>query len=94
MKFTEEEQAVLEGIPAGKKQELLNFAQFLSEAEHSSDDDSEAAAKIYRKGGWVKGQIWMSEDFNDSLEFVSDKEMRVLEAVRESKRPELQEAAV
>ena len=94
MKFTDEELAVLESIPAGKKQELLNFAQFLTDAVHSSDDDSEAKTKIYRKGGWIKGQIWMSDDFNDPLEFVSDREMRVLEAVRDTKSPELQEAAV
>ena len=67
MKFTDEELAVLEGIPAGKKQELLNFAQFLADDAHSSDSDSEVETKIYRKGGWVKGQIWMSEDFNDPL---------------------------
>ena len=94
MTFTAEEQAILESVPAGKKQELLTFAQFLADEAHSSEHDSETETKIYRRGGWVKGQIWMSDDFNDPLEFVSGSEMRVLEAVRESKRPELQEAAV
>ena len=94
MTFTSEEMAILESIPAGKKQELLNFAHFLAGEAHSSEHDEETETKICRKGGWVKGQIWMSDDFNDPLEFVSGSEMRVLEAVRESKRPELQEAAV
>ena len=94
MKFTDEELAILEAIPAGKKKELLQFAQFLAEDAGSSDSEADTETKVYRKGGWVKGKIWMSDDFNDPLEFVAKDEMRVLEAVREIRKPEIQEAAV
>ena len=86
MTFTAEELAILESIPAGKKQELLTFAQFLADEAHGSEHDEETKTKIYRKGGWVKGQIWMSDDFNDPLEIVSPDEMKVLEAMRKAKK--------
>lgn len=91
MKFTEEELAILESIPAGRKQELLQFAQFLTD---KAKPEATTEKKTRRSGGWVKGKIWMSDDFNDPLEFVSPDEMRVLEAMRVGKRQELQEAAV
>ena len=43
-----------------------------------------------RQGGWVKGKIWISDD---SLEFVSDDEIKILEAIRNNKK-EPQEVAV
>ena len=84
MTFTPEEMKILEDVPAGKKQELIQFAQFLidSQSGHAKDE----RVKPVRQGGWVKGEIWMSEDFNDPLEFVSDSEMRVLDAMREPRQ--------
>ena len=85
MKFTEDELAILESIPAGRKQELLQFAEFLA---GKKNPEGATEKKTRRSGGWVKGKIWMSDDFNDPLEFVSPDEMRV------SKITELHEAAV
>ena len=51
--------------------------------------------KALRQGGWIKSEIYMSDDFNDSFEPVSEKEMRVLEAVRaETFEPKLERVAV
>ena len=81
----------LEKVPAGKWHELMDFVRFLTE---SAKADRMRVNKPVRHGEWVEGEIWMSDDFNDPLEFVSPEEMKVLEAVRESKKQEIQEAAV
>ena len=94
MTFTEDELKILESIPAGKKQDLLQFAAFLKYEVSHEKPEAETEKKTLRRGGWVKGEIWMSEDFNDPLEFVSSSEMHVLEAMRESKNLELQGVAV
>ena len=93
MTFSNEELKILESIPPGTKHELLSFARFLArKAEEESKPDAEK--KNRRSGGWVKGKIWMSDNFNDPLDFVSSDEMHVLEAMRENKKAELQEVAV
>ena len=94
MKFTEDELAILESIPAGRKQELLQFAQFLKEAHEKVVNTPKKKREKPRLVGALEGKVWMSDDFNDPLEFVSPDEMRVLDAMRATKRPELQEAAV
>ena len=94
MILREEDLKVLEGVPAGKWHEVMDFARYLianSEKEKMTEAKED---KLYRSGGWVKGEIWMSDDFNDPMDFVSDDEMRVLEAMRNNKKEELQEAAV
>lgn len=94
MILREEDLKVLEGVPAGKWQEVMDFARYLI-ARFGEEKMPEAKQdKQYRSGGWVEGEIWMSDDFNDPMDFVSDDEMRVLEAMRESKREKLQEVAV
>ena len=94
MKFTEDELAILESIPAGRKQELLQFAQFLKETHEKVVNTPKKKREKPRLVGALEGKVWMSDDFNDPLEFVSPDEMRVLDAMRATKRPELQEAAV
>ena len=94
MKFTEDELAILESIPVGRKQELLQFAQFLKETHEKVVNTPKKKREKPRLVGALEGKVWMSDDFNDPLEFVSPDEMRVLDAMRVSKRPELQEAAV
>ena len=91
MILREEDLKVLEGVPAGKWHEVIDFARFLAGC---SEDELNTEEKPCRHGEWVKGEIWMSDDFNDPLEFVSPEEMRVLETMRENKKSDLQEAAV
>ncbi len=99
MTFTEDEQKILESIPAGKKQDLLRFAKFLKDEHAKVKDAPKKKRDRPRLVGVLEGKVWMSEDFNDPLEFVSSSEMRVLEAMRTpakdyDKKPELQEVAV
>lgn len=44
--------------------------------------------KPVRQGGWVKGEIYISDDFNDPMDFVSEEEARLLEAFRASNKAE------
>lgn len=67
MKFTNEELAILEGIPAGKKQELLNFAQFLKQLHDKAKSTPKQKRERPRLVGALEGKIWMSDDFNDPL---------------------------
>lgn len=100
MTFTPEEMKILEDVPAGKKQELIQFAEFLRDAHQKALSEGRKKRDRPRLLGVLKGQIWMSDDFNDPMDFVSEDEMRVLEAMRtqkESQKEEklaLQEAAV
>ena len=99
MTFTAEELKILESIPAGKKRELLQFAKFLKEEHLQAKDAPKKKRERPRLVGVLEGKVWMSEDFNDPLEFVSSDEMRVLEAMRANKKeheekPDLQEVAV
>ena len=95
--MTLREQALKAGedVPESKLPELIQFANFLRISLATFDNKEN---KPLRHGGWVKGEIFMSEDFNDPLDFVSEDEMSVLEAVRAQKNSkvheELQEAAV
>ncbi len=99
MMFTTEEMEILESIPAGKKQELLKFAKFLKEDYLNAKNAPQKKRERPRLVGVLEGKVWMSEDFNDPLEFVSSSEMRVLEAMRANKKEpeeklEMQEVAV
>ena len=78
----------LEKVPAGKWHEVMEFARFLTDVAKS---EREREKKPLRHGEWVEGEIWISDDFNDPMEFVSPEEMKVLDAMRESKKQELQE---
>ena len=95
MTLREEAMKAVEDVPECKLDALIQFARFLKESDFTVGmPESKPKDKPYRKGGWVKGEIWMSDDFDDQLEFVSREELRVLEAIRESRKTELQEAAV
>ncbi|MBQ3396539.1 MAG: hypothetical protein IJG34_09270 [Synergistaceae bacterium] len=88
MVLREEDLKVLREVPAENWHILMHLAKYLAEAhtEHESNNMNNPV----RHGEWVEGEIWMSEDFNDPLEFVSESEMHVLDVMREPK----QEAAV
>ncbi len=95
MTLREEALKAVEEVPEYKLEALIQFARFLKEADLTVGvPESKPNSKPYRKGGWVKGEIWMSDDFDDQFEFVSREEMRMIEALRESRKMELQEAAV
>ena len=90
MTLREEIMQNINEVPENSLTLLLQFVRFLKEEAKMEKLEK----KTIRHGGWVKGEIWMSDDFDDPLEFVSADEMRVLEAMRENKRAELQEAVV
>ena len=87
MILREEDLKVLEGVPAGKWHEVMDFARYLTE-EHKKIISSGKKREKPRLWGALEGQVWMSDDFNDPMDFVSPEEMRVLEAMREAKKSE------
>ena len=98
MILCEEDLKVLEEVPAGKWHEVMDFARSLTE-EHKQKISSGKKREKPRLWGALEGQVWMSDDFNDPMDFVSPEEMRVLEAMRSQKKtepnkPKEQEAAV
>jgi hypothetical protein len=56
-------------LPEQKQAEVLNFLNFLiaSQSEVHSQQESDAQPKRQRVLGLNKGEIWMSDDFNDPL---------------------------
>ncbi len=94
MILREEDLKVLAEVPAGKWHEVMDFARYLIASSEKEKVPEAKQDKQYRSGGWVKGEIWMSDDFDDPMDFISPDEMRVLEAMRDSKREKLQEVAV
>ena len=99
MTLREEVLQVIEQIPEQKLPSLIDFARYLKSSYEAEHNEAKAAAerKPRRHGGWIKGEVWMSDDFNDPMEFVSEDEMRVLEIMRASKKKQthqLQEAVI
>lgn len=91
MILRDEDLKILKNVPVGKWHEVMDFARYLIDSAEKEKSPEIKNTKPYRSGGWVKGEIWLSDDFNDPLEFVSDSEIRALNAMREGK---IQEAAV
>ena len=80
----------LEKVPAGKWHEVMEFARAVTEA-HKKAINSDKKRDKPRLWGVLEGQVWISDDFNDPMDFVSSEEQKVLDAMRESKKQELQE---
>ena len=78
MTLKEEALKALENVPIGSLPELIKFARFLRSSHQEEIETWKAGKnkKPVRHGGWVKGEVWMSDDFNDSLEFVSEKDSK------------------
>ena len=53
-------------LPPEKQQEILDFAEFLSNKYHQAQE-KESKPKKKRIAGLYKGKGWMSDDFNDPL---------------------------
>ena len=89
----------IEDVPENSLQLLLQFVRFLRESRAVPVKREKKKRDKPRLLGVLEGQVWMSDDFDDPLEFVSPEEMKVLEAMREAKKSEAnkteeQEAAV
>ncbi|UYZ63834.1 type II toxin-antitoxin system VapB family antitoxin [Hymenobacter weizhouensis] len=68
----------LESLPAELQQEVVDFADFLAQRRatgtlSSSGVSKDKLAEQRRQGvGELQGKIWMSDDFNESLEDFKD----------------------
>ena len=91
MILREEDLKILREVPAENWHILMHLANYLAE-EHKKLIHSGKKRNKPRLLGALEGKIWISDDFNDPLEFVSDDEMRVLEAMRTHKEAKAQEA--
>ncbi len=84
MTLREEILEIVKGLPEDKLNAAIYYARYLTDQHKEGAED----VKPVRQGGWVKGEIWMSDDFNEPMDFVSEDEARVLEVMRENKKLE------
>lgn len=95
MTLKEEILHCIDDVPERSMPLLLQFVRFLRESPAVTEQLKEKKKRDRpRLLGVLKGQVWMSDDFNDPMDFVSEDEQRVLEAMREVKRKVVQEAVV
>ncbi len=92
MKLREEALMMLEQVPEYKMSELIHFMRFLTECPVNLGEQDKPIGKPRNMAGILKGKIWMSDDFNDKLEYVSKEELQMLEDFRAGKKAALQEA--
>ena len=73
MTLREEVVQLISEVPDNKLNTLMQFARILKETKNNdskSENNYDDEIKAVRHGGWVK-KIWMSDDFNDPMDFVS-----------------------
>ena len=92
MTLREEVLMNLEQIPENKLSILLHFMRFLAECPAAFGMQEKPQGKPRNLLGILKGKVWMSDDFNDKLEYVSKDELKMLEEMRAKKKAEAQEA--
>lgn len=92
MKLREEALMMLEQVPEYKMSELIHFMRFLTECPVNLGEQDKPKGKPRNMSGILKGKIWMSDDFNDKLEYVSKEELHMLEEFRAGKKAPVQEA--
>ena len=84
-----EDLKVLENVPAGKWHEVMELAHRLAEENRKIINSGKTRDKP-RLWGVLEGKVWMSDDFNDPMDFISPEEAKVLEAMRSRKKKEVQ----
>ena len=85
MILRDEDLKVLREVPADSWHILMNLAQHLAE-EHRKVIRSKKKRDKPRLWGALEGKVWISDDFNDPMDFVSREEQQVLEAMRTQKK--------
>ena len=90
MILRDEDLKILREVPADSWHILMNLAQHLAE-EHRKVISSKKKRDKPRLWGALEGQVWVSDDFNDPMDFVSEKEQQVLEAMRTQKKESVQQ---
>ena len=98
MTLREEAMEAVGRVPEAKLPMLIEFARFLKfsadkEVKQLTEQKPEKRNRP-RLWGALEGKVYMSGDFNDKLEYVSPRELAVLEAMRADTTGELQKVAV
>lgn len=84
----------IEEVPESSLQLLLQFVRFLRESPVVPEKPKKKKRDKPRLLGALEGKVWISDDFNDPMDFVSPEEQRVLEAMRAAKKAEQAQEAV
>ncbi len=82
----------LEQIPENKLSVLLHFMHFLSECPITLGMPEKTKGRPRDLLGILKGKVWVSDDFSDKLEYVSQDELKILEDMRAKKKAAAQKA--
>lgn len=91
MTLREEALFELEQVPEFKLSELIHYMRFLRECPNSLGQPDKPRGRPRDLRGFLKGKIWISDDFNESMELVPASELR---ALREKAEAGQQEAVV
>ena len=94
MILREEDIKELEKVPAGKWHGVIDFARYLTESHRKAIDSPAKKRERPRLLGVLEGQVWMSDDFNEPMELVTESELRALREAANLKKAEVQEALV
>ncbi|MBQ9574040.1 MAG: DUF2281 domain-containing protein, partial [Synergistaceae bacterium] len=76
----------IDDVPESSLQLLLQFVRFLRECPVVTAKKEKKKRDRPRLLGVLEGKVWMSDDFNDPMDFVSPEEAKVLEAMRTAKK--------
>ena len=94
MTLREEAVIALDSVPDFKLSELIHYMRFLSECPVSLGQPEKKKGRPKDLPALLKDKIWVSDDFDESLELVPESELRELREAAGLHKPELQEAVV
>lgn len=81
---------LLEDVPPESLSELLEFVHYLKYKSMKEMTAQKKKREKPRLWGALEGQVWISDDFNDPMDFVSEDEAKMLEELRAHKQSEAQ----
>ena len=94
MTLREEAMIALESVPDFKLSELIHYMRFLSECPVSLGQPDKPRGRPRDLYGILKNKIWVADDFDESLELVTESELQKLRESAEHNKPIKQEAVI
>ena len=88
MTLREEAAFVLEQVPDFKLSELIHFMYFLRDCPNSMGMSDKPKGRPRDLRGFLKGKIFITDDFNESMELVTASELRELREKAEARQQE------
>ena len=91
MTLREEAVYALDNVPDYKLYELIHYMRFLAECPVTLGMPEKPRGRPRDLCGILKGKIWVADDFDESMELVTESELRALREKANQKATENQE---